>query len=83
MFGVIKKMFILLFTNIVNTSNHTKSVFLTNKKCEAQPTLINLDPNEYDQELYCYPFVVKLYRCIGSCNTLNDLSNKMSVPNKI
>ena len=29
-----------------------------------------------------YPFTVKLDRCVGSCNTLNDLSNKVCVPNK-
>ena len=27
-------------------------------------------------------FAVKLDRCDGSCNTLNDLSNKIYVPNK-
>ena len=27
--------------------------------------------------------MVKRYRCIGSCNTLNDLSNKLCFPNKI
>ena len=54
-----------------------------NQKCKIQPTLINPNPNEYSQELYYYPFAVKLDRCIGSCNTLNDLSNKVSVPNKI
>ena len=47
-----------------------------------QPTLINLHPNEYSQELHYYPFSVKLDRCVGSCNTLNDLSNKVCVPNK-
>ena len=26
-------------------------------------------------------FAVKLERCVGSCNTLNDLSNKVCVPN--
>ena len=26
--------------------------------------------------------MVKLGRCVGSCNTLNDLSNKVCVPNK-
>ena len=26
--------------------------------------------------------MVKLDRCVGSCNTLNDLSNKVCVPNK-
>ena len=25
---------------------------------------------------------VKLDRCVGSCNTLNDLSNKVCIPNK-
>ena len=47
-----------------------------------QPTLINLNPNEYSQELHYYSFVVKLDRCVGSCNALNYLSNKVIVPNK-
>ena len=46
-----------------------------------QPTLINLHPNEYNQQFHYYPFAVKLDRCVGSCNTLNDLSNKVCVPN--
>ena len=55
---------------------------LSNQKCEIQPTLINLHPNEYSQESHCYPFAVKLDRCVGSCNTIADLSNKVCVPNK-
>ena len=47
-----------------------------------QSTLINLRPNEYSQEFRYYPFVVKLDRFAGSCNTINDLSNKVCVPNK-
>ena len=27
-----------------------------------------------------YPFAVKLDECVGSCNTLKDLSNKLCVP---
>ena len=27
-------------------------------------------------------FVVNLDRCVGSCDILNDLSNKVCVPNK-
>ena len=57
-------------------------VSLNNKKCMIQTTLINLHPNEYSHEFHYYPFAVKLDRCVGSCNTLNDLSNKMCVPNK-
>ena len=49
MFGIIKKMFIVLLTSIVNVFNHTKCVSLCSKKCMTQPTLINLYFNEYSQ----------------------------------
>ena len=48
----------------------------------TQPTPINLHTNEYSQELHYYAFAVKLDRCVGDCNTLNDFSNKVCVPNK-
>ena len=57
-------------------------ISLSNEKCMIQPTLINLHANEYSQEFYYYPFSVKLDRCVGSCNTHNDSSNKVCVPNK-
>ena len=50
MFGLIKKIFIELLFNIVKASNHQKCVLLNNQKCEIQPTLTNLHPNEYNQE---------------------------------
>ena len=64
-----------LLISIINTSNHTKCVSLSNQKCMTQPTFINLHPNEYNQEFHYYPFPVKVDRCVGSYNTLNDLSN--------
>ena len=82
MFGLIKNIFIGLLTGLVNGSNYTKCVSLSNQKCTIQPTLINLHPNEYSKEYHYYPFAVKLDRCVGSCNTLNDLSNKICIPNK-
>ena len=45
-------------------------------------TLINLHSNEYSQELHYHPFAVKLDSCVGSCNILNDLSNKVCVSNE-
>ena len=82
MFRIIKKFFIVLLASIVNVSNHTKCVSLSNQKCEIQPALINLYPNEYNRELHYYPIVVKLDKCVGSCNNLNELSDKICVPNK-
>ena len=55
---------------------------MSNQKCIIKPTLISLHPNEYSQEYHYYPFLVKLNRCSESCNILNDLSNKVCVPNK-
>ena len=74
-------MCIVLLASIV-ASNHTKCVSSSNHNCDIHPILINLDPNEYNRELHYYPFVVKLDKYIGICNTLNDLSNRMCVPNK-
>ena len=44
MLGIIKKMFVVLLTSIVNASNHTKYVSLSNQKCKIQPSLVNLHP---------------------------------------
>ena len=41
-----------------------------------------MHPNEYSQESHYEPFSIKLDRCAGSCDTLNDLSNKVCIPNK-
>ena len=75
-------MFMELLISTVNASNHKTCVSLSNQKCMTQSTLINLHPNEYSQQFHFYPFAVKLHRCVGSCNTLNDLSNKVCASNK-
>ena len=89
-FKIIKKMFIELLTGLVNElltdlvngCDHKKCVSLGIQRCETQPTLIDLHPNKYSQEFHYYLFSVKLDRCVGGCNTLNDLPNKVCVPNK-
>ena len=78
MFVLIKKIFIRSLAGLVNGSNHTKCLLLSNQKCITQLT-VNLHPNEYSQEFYYYPFAVQLDRCVESCN---DLFNKVCVPNK-
>ena len=75
-------MFIALLTSVVNASNLTKHLSLSDQKCTTQRTLVNVHPNEYIQGLHYYPFAVNLDRCVRSCDTLNDLSNELCVPNK-
>ena len=38
--------------------------------CMTRPTLIDSNPDEYKQEFRCYPFMVNLNKCNGSCNIL-------------
>ena len=71
-----------LLISIVNSTNHTKCMSLSNKNCIIRPTLINLHTNKYNREFHFYPFAVKLDKCVRSCNTLNDLSIKVCVPQR-
>ena len=41
-----------------------------------------MHPNKYTQGLRYYPFAVNLDRCVGSCRTFGDLSNRVCVLNK-
>ena len=78
MLKLINRIFTALLISIINASNHSKCVLLSNQKCMAQPTLVNLHPEEYSPEFHYHPFAVKL----DSYNTLNDLSKKVCVTNK-
>ena len=49
MFWLIQKVLIGLLTGLVNESNYTKCVSLTNQKCTTQHAIIKLHPNEYTQ----------------------------------
>ena len=85
MLGLVKKVFIgcLSFSRslsgIVNAPDHIECISLNNQQCMTQPTLINLHPNEYIEGLRYYPCATDLDRCMGSCNTVNDLSNQQNI----
>ena len=81
MFGLIKKIFIRLLTGLVNEYNHTNCVSLSDQKCELIYILMNRATNFTTIHFRIDGFF-KLDRWVGSYNTLNDLSNKVCIPNK-
>ena len=81
-FGLIKKILIGFFADIVSAYNHKNCALLSNQKCMIHHTLINMHSKEFRHEFRHYSFAVKLDRFVGSCNVLNDLSNKVCVSNK-
>ena len=65
MFGI-KKFLLVLLTTLIKTfiissaSNHTKCESLSNQRCQTETNLINLQSNEYSQELHYYPVTMQL-----------------------
>ena len=88
MLGCIKKIFIGLssfcgsLASMANAFNFATCISLNNWPCMTWATGIDLNPNEYNQGLRYYPFIVNLDRCIGSCNSLDDPSGRICVPNR-
>ena len=88
MFRLIKKVFIALLSfsgslsSMVDVSNHTKYISLNNQPCMVRTILTDFNPDEWNQRLHYYPFMVNLDSCNGSCNTLDVTSGRVCVPNK-
>ena len=68
--------------SMAKDSKFTACISSNNQSWMNRTTLIGLNPAEYNQGFHYYPFIVNLDRCNWSCNTLNDTSGKISVPNK-
>ena len=74
-------MFIGLLASIVNASKYTKCVSLGSQKCKIRPTPVTFEIL-MTQRLPYFPFALNLDRCVESSNTLNNLSNKVYIPNE-
>ena len=56
-------------------------VSVVNQKCMPRPKI--LDANEVVGEALFYPYNVLVYKCSGSCDTLDSPMTKLCVPNVI
>ena len=88
MYRLIKRVFVALLSfsgslaSIANVSNFTPCISINNEPCTTRSTLIDINLDEYNQELRCYSFIVNLDICNGSCNTLDELSGRIYVLSK-
>ena len=82
MFWIHKKCFFTAMAffscNIFNV-NYLKCVSMNNQECKIRPEISNLNTNE---PLF-YPYSIKINKCKGSCNTINDRYAKICVPDDI
>ena len=78
MFSVIKKTLILIFTffsNNIFQTNFLKCISMNNQECK----LININANE----LVFYPYSIKVNKCSGNCNNIDNTYAKFCIPDVI
>ena len=56
-----------------------KCVLMNNQECKIRPEIININSNEPS----FYPYSVKISKCSGSCNNINDPYAKLCVPDVV
>ena len=74
MFGFIRK----CCFNALNV-NSLKCVSVNNQECKIGSEIINVNTNEP----MFYPFSIKVNKCRGSCNNINDSYAKLCVPDGV
>ena len=82
MFEFIKKCFFTITTPVVCNFLNVSSLerfSANNQECKIKTEIINLNINE---PLF-YPYSIKINKCKGICNTINDPYAKICVPDKI
>ena len=63
----------------IATSVGLECVPIVNQKCMSRPKIIDVNNNE----LVFYPYSIKVNKCSGSCNNINDPYTKLCVPDII
>ena len=68
----------MTFFNLSNV-NSLECVSMNNQECKMRTEIISLNTNEP----MFYPDSIKINRCKGSCNTINNPYAKICVPDQI
>ena len=81
MFQFIKKVFFLALT-ILSSFTNVKSlscISMINQECKTRTQIVNVNSNN---PVFC-PFSIKISKCNGNCNNINDPYSKICVPDNI
>ena len=76
-FSFAKKVFVLGLTVLSSSiTGALNCVSLKNQECKVRPKIVDVSSNNP----IFYSFSVKINRCSGNCNSINDLYAKICVP---
>ena len=74
-FSFVKKVFVLGLTILSNITNALECISMNNQECKVRPEIVNINS---DNPIF-YPFSVKVNRCSGNCNNINDPYGRICV----
>ena len=72
MFGFIKKVFFftrLVFLLTLTSINSLRCISMNNEECNVNVKSVNVN----SEEPVFFPFSIKISKCSGSCNNINNL----------
>ena len=82
MFRFVKKVLLVAMTFLSFSPSNVNSlecVSMNNQKCKTRTKIININNNEPA----FYLFSIKINKCSGSCNNINDPYVKLCVPDVV
>ena len=70
MFRFIKQIFIsaLMYFSNLSSVNSLEFISMKNQECKLRPDIVNINSNDP----IFYPFSIKVNKCNGNCNNIND-----------
>ena len=77
-FGIVKIVFFVGLTILSNLTNASSLICISmnNQACKARPQIVNVISNNP----IFYPFSIKISKCSGNCNNINDPYARICVP---
>ena len=82
MLGFVKIIFIsamMFFGCSLPSVNSLKCISMNNQECKVRPQIVNVN----SEEPVLFPFSIKISKCSGSCNNINDPYAKLCIPDVI
>ena len=75
-FSFVKKVFFLVLTVISNITGALECISIKNQQCKVRPKIVDVTSNNP----IFYPFSIKVNRCSGNCNNINNPHARICVP---
>ena len=67
---------VVMFFNLFLSANTLECVSMNNQECKARPKIIDTNANKP----VFYPYSIKVNKCSGHCNNINNLYAKLCIP---